>query len=198
MNTLSYNIREQRNEPQYGSTTFLNASPPVNNDEELSLEKTHTKIDDDLYQYTYDCSICLERLKDPVWCGHGNCSMRSCSKCLIKWCEKGNGSGNRNGSKCPHCQSIFSKSTIQRDGQLRIKIEGEGKEERLYPQVVQQVKEQKYIITFQQKQIVAMQKKIELQQASLENMEIEKRMIVFISFLSFSLLIISINATTLN
>ena len=53
---------------QYGSISssddFLN--------EESRLHSTCTQCAANFRYYDYDCSICLERLQDPVWCGQGN------------------------------------------------------------------------------------------------------------------------------
>lgn len=52
---------------QYGSI-----SPSDLLDEELRLHSTCTQCAVNFRHCDYDCSICLERLQDPVWCGQGN------------------------------------------------------------------------------------------------------------------------------
>lgn len=164
---------------EYGSFSYGTSPQSDNiNPESYSELLSSTKSMNDLYQHDYDCSICLERLQDPVWCGQGNCSMRSCRNCLIKWCEK-------NTYKCPHCQIVLgSQSQIQNDDELRIKIE---EEQQLYPHVVKKVKEQGYVISLQQKQIAMMRKRIESLEISRVKVETEKMIAMYACLLFLAL-----------
>ena len=158
----------ERNEvdTQYGSITLSTSSEDV-----LMETMQKNSSSNDSYRYDYDCSICLERLKNPAWCGQGNCSMRSCRSCLIKWCE------NRV-DKCPHCQVKISKATIKCDDRLRIKME---EEQDHYPLVMKQVKEQKFIIVLQQQQLAVMKKRIEtLQKSKSKLLQREKKVVAYV------------------
>lgn len=152
---------QQDNTIQYGSIGFNESD--CFDIEALSL----------LHHGNYDCSICLERLEDPVWCGKGNCTMRTCRKCFIMWFE-----GNT--CKCPHCQKLISKSDIKGDDNLRIKLE---EEEKQYPHSVKKLKEQSLIISMQQKHILMMTRRIDALANSQVRIQMEKMVAGYVSCL---------------
>lgn len=159
----------------YGSTD------PNNHDDDASTNISYSNhllsreiMEDDASQYQYndyDCSICLERLEDPVWCGQGLCSMRSCRECLLTWY------GKNTKHHCPHCQALLTcKSKIKRDDVLRKQMEHE---QRRFPHVVQKVKEQSYAMNAQQIQIGKMDKKMKSLESVNESLEAERKVAMY-------------------